>query len=180
MREALSLIRLMRQFTDANRDHPGQGSFFFKFLIYFYFWLCCVFWMCFCTWAFSSCGEQKLLSSCSTRASQCGGYPCCGARALGSVGFSSCSSQSVEHRLNSCGAWAQLLCSRWGLPGSGIEPMSLALAGRFSTTEPPGKPAAWLLFFFASQSQDGDSMLRFAIYSIGMKGGTPTVSFNIF
>ena len=30
-----------------------------------------------------------------------------------------------------CGAWAQLLHSTWGLPGSGIEPMSPALAGGF-------------------------------------------------
>ena len=29
----------------------------------------------------------------------------------------------------------------WDLPGSGIEPVSPALAGRFFTTEPPGKPA---------------------------------------
>ena len=28
----------------------------------------------------------------------------------------------------------------WGLPGPGIEPMSPALAGGFSTTGPPGKP----------------------------------------
>ena len=28
----------------------------------------------------------------------------------------------------------------WDLPGSGIEPMTAALAGGFFTTEPPGKP----------------------------------------
>ena len=28
----------------------------------------------------------------------------------------------------------------WGLPGSGIEPVSPALAGRFFTLGPPGKP----------------------------------------
>ena len=28
----------------------------------------------------------------------------------------------------------------WDLPGSVIEPVSSALAGRFFTTEPPGKP----------------------------------------
>jgi len=28
----------------------------------------------------------------------------------------------------------------WDLPGPGIKPMSPALAGRFFTTEPPGKP----------------------------------------
>ena len=27
----------------------------------------------------------------------------------------------------------------WDLPGPGLEPMSLALAGGFLTTEPPGK-----------------------------------------
>ena len=31
--------------------------------------------------------------------------------------------------------------ARGELPGSGIEPVSLALAGGFFTTEPPGKPA---------------------------------------
>ena len=29
----------------------------------------------------------------------------------------------------------------WDLPGPGLEPVSPALAGRFSTTAPPGKPA---------------------------------------
>ena len=28
----------------------------------------------------------------------------------------------------------------WGLPGPGLEPVSLALAGRFLTATPPGKP----------------------------------------
>ena len=32
------------------------------------------------------------------------------------------------------------LPSPWDLPGPGIELVSLALAGRFFTTEPPGKP----------------------------------------
>ena len=34
----------------------------------------------------------------------------------------------------------------WGLPKSGTEPMSSALAGGFFTTEPPGKP--WGLNFY--------------------------------
>ena len=33
-----------------------------------------------------------------------------------------------------------MLHGMWDLPGSGIEPMSPALAGGFFTTEPPGKP----------------------------------------
>ena len=43
-------------------------------------------------------------------------------------------------RLSSCGSWAQLLRGMWDLPRPGLEPMSLALAGRLSTTAPPGKP----------------------------------------
>ena len=33
-----------------------------------------------------------------------------------------------------------LLCGMWDLPGPGIETLSPALAGRFLTTRPPGKP----------------------------------------
>ena len=43
-------------------------------------------------------------------------------------------------RLSSCGSRAQLLCGTWDLPRPGLERMSPALAGRFSTTAPPGKP----------------------------------------
>ena len=43
-------------------------------------------------------------------------------------------------RLSSCGSWAQLLCGMWDPPRPGLEPVSPALAGRFSTTAPPGKP----------------------------------------
>ena len=44
------------------------------------------------------------------------------------------------HRLSNCGSQAQLLRGMWGLPRPGLEPVSPALAGRFSTTAPPGKP----------------------------------------
>ena len=43
-------------------------------------------------------------------------------------------------RLSNCGSRAQLLHGMWDLPGPGHEPVSPALAGRFSTTAPPGKP----------------------------------------
>ena len=46
-------------------------------------------------------------------------------------------------RLSSCGSRAQLLRSMWDLPRPGLKPVSPALAGRFSTTAPPGKP--WML-----------------------------------
>ena len=48
------------------------------------------------------------------------------------------------HRFSNCGSRAQLLRGMWDLPRPGLEPMSPALAGRFSTTAPPGKPQ----FFF--------------------------------
>ena len=44
------------------------------------------------------------------------------------------------HRLHSWGARIWLPCGIWDPPGPGIEPVSPALAGRFFTTEPPGKP----------------------------------------
>ena len=69
---------------------------------------------------------------CGARASHCSGFSCCRARALGARasvvavrGLSSCGSRALERRLSSCGAQ--------------IEPVSPALAGRFSTTVPPGK-----------------------------------------
>ena len=49
-------------------------------------------------------------------------------------GLSSCGSWALEHSLNSCGTWAySLLCSMCDLPGSGMEPMSPALADGFFT-----------------------------------------------
>ena len=43
-------------------------------------------------------------------------------------------------RLSSRGSGAQLLRGMWDLPRPGLEPVSPALAGRFSITAPPGKP----------------------------------------
>ena len=38
-----------------------------------------------------------------------------------------------------------LRCGMWDLPRPGLEPVSPALAGRFLTTAPPGKPHVTLL-----------------------------------
>ena len=50
---------------------------------------------------------------CGAWASHCGGFSCCGARALGTwasvvvaQGLSSCGSRALERRLSSCGARA--------------------------------------------------------------------------
>ena len=47
-------------------------------------------------------------------------------------------------RLSSCGSRAQLLRGMRDPPRPGLEPASPALAGRFSTTAPPGKPLLYL------------------------------------
>ena len=51
-------------------------------------------------------------------------------------------------RLSSCGSRAYLLRGMWGPPRPGLEPVSPALAGRLSTTAPPGKP---LFFCFVNR-----------------------------
>ena len=58
----------------------------------------------------------------------------------GLMGFSSCSSWALEHRLSSFGACTSLLYCMWNLPRSGIVLVSPTLAGKFFTTEPPEKP----------------------------------------
>ena len=91
---------------------------------------------------------------CGVRASHCSDFSCCGVQALGTWasvvaawGLSSCSSQALDHGLNSCAAQAHLLYSMWNLPGSGIKPVSPALTGRFSSTAPLRK-SCWGVFFF--------------------------------
>ena len=86
---------------------------------------------------FGCAGSLSLLGlfcSCSVWASHCSGFSCC-------------SSWVLEHRLNSGGTQGQLLLGMWGLPRSGIKPVSpaLALVGRFFSIEPPGKPSVWHL-----------------------------------
>ena len=86
---------------------------------------------------FFSCGKWELLQS------RCAGFSLwwlllfqsMGSRAHG---FNTCSFWALEHRLNSCGAWAQLLHGMWDPPRSGIKPVSSALADGLSTTEHQG------------------------------------------
>ena len=81
----------------------------------------------FCARSFSSCGERGPLFI------------------AGRGPLTATASLVVEHRLqtrrlSSCGSRAQLLRGMWDLPRPGLEPVSPALAGGFSTTAPPGKP----------------------------------------
>ena len=111
---------------------------FFGFLNFIYLFLAVLSLHC---WygLFSISGKQGLLSSCGAWAN-CSDFCWSGAQALKHMSFSSGSAWALEHRLNSCAAQAYLLQGMWDIPGSGIEPMSSALAGGFFTTEPPGKP----------------------------------------
>ena len=109
---------------------------FFKFFHYIYLFLALLGLRCCLGFSPVSGAALQLRPLCFN----CGGSSFCRPQALGLTGFSSCGSQALEHRLSGCGAQAQVLRGMRYLPRSGIEPMSLALAGGFFTTESPGKP----------------------------------------
>ena len=98
---------------------------------FFFFWLC---------WVFVSVRGLSLVVA-------SGGHS-----SLWCAGFSLSQPLFVaEHRLqtrrlSSCGSRAQLLRGMWDLPRPGLEPVFPALAGRFSTTAPPGKPPCFTVF----------------------------------
>ena len=78
-------------------EEVSQFIYFLKFLIYFIHLVFILFLGALglhcCMQAFSSCGEQELLSSCSVWVSHCSGSSC-GALALKPMGFSSCGAQA--------------------------------------------------------------------------------------
>ena len=136
-----------------HKDHYQAFSFFliFKinlFIVFIYFWL---------RWVFTAARGLSLVAESRGYSSwQCACFSLQWLlflqgllflqwllllRSTGSrrVGFSSCDSWALEHRLSSCGARALLLRSMWDLPGPGLQPVSPALAGGFLTTAPPGK-----------------------------------------
>ena len=81
----------------------------------------------FCVRAFSSCGEWGPLFI--------------AVRGPLTIAASPVAEHRLQtRRLSNCGSRAQLLCGMWDLPRPGLEPVSPALAGRFSATAPPGKP----------------------------------------
>ena len=97
---------------------------------------------------FSSCGKQRLLSSCGARASHCSGFSCCGAQALGHKG-----SALVVYRLS---------CS-WNVASSWTRDRTLssAVSGRFFTTEPPGKLQRIILTLYV-----GDSISLLSVHKL--------------
>ena len=109
--------------------------FFFMLFLYAYILFLCIYvcmyvWLC---WVFVSVrGLSPIAASGGHSSSRC-------------AGLSLSQPLVAEHRLqtrrlSNCGSRAQLLRGMWDLPRPGLEPASPALAGRFSTTAPPGKP----------------------------------------
>ena len=109
--------------------------FFFKalnfYFIYIYFWLC---------WVFVSVQGLSLVAA-------SGGHPslqCAGLLLLRPLFVAEHKLQTC--RLNSCGSRGLLHRGMWDLPRPGLEPVSPALAGRFSTAAPPGKPPRQMFY----------------------------------
>ena len=83
--------------------------------------------LCFCARAFSSCGKW--------------GPFFIAVRGPLTIAASLVAEHRLQtRRLSNCGSQAQPLHGMWDLPRPGLEPVFSALAGRFSTTAPPGKP----------------------------------------
>ena len=111
-------------------------------------YVCMYVWLC---WVFISVrGLSLVVASGGHSSSQCGGHS-----SSRCAGLSLSRPLVAEHRLqtrrpSNCGSWAELLRGMWDLPRPGLKPASPALAGRFSTTAPPGKPLMSILDFIIS------------------------------
>ena len=102
--------------------------FFFLFIIYLLCLFLAVLGLRVCAKAFSSCGERGPLFI--------------AVRGPLTITASLVAEHRLQtRRLSSCGSRVQLLRGMWDLPRPGLEPVSPALAGRLSTTAPPGKPS---------------------------------------
>ena len=120
----------------VSRGRQGQQSwkptFFFFFInlfiyLFIYLLFLAVLGLRFCARAFSSCGERGPLFI--------------AVRGPLTIAASPVAEHRLQtRRLSSCGSRAQLLRGMWDPPRPGLEPVSPALAGGFSTTAPPGKP----------------------------------------
>ena len=108
--------------------HPPY--FFFLIFIYLFIYLfMAVLGLRFCERAFPSCGEWGPLFI--------------AVRGHLIIAASLVAEHRLQtRRLSNCGLRAPLLRGMWDLPRPGLEPVSPALAGRLSTTAPPGKPTS--------------------------------------
>ena len=124
--------------------HLIGTSFFFYY--YYYYLILFIFVFIWLHWVSIAACQLSLVAERGGYSSmQCLGFLLRWLLLLLSVGsrarvLSSCSSWALEHRIDSWGPQAELLQGMWGLPRSGIEPTSPALAGRLFTPKPRGKP----------------------------------------
>ena len=130
----IHVVPFLRFLFSFGRLFPLSSFFFFFFLSICFlnlFIYGCV-GLRFCARAFSSCGKRGPLFIAMRGP------------------LTIVASPVVEHRLqtrrlSNCGSRAYSLRDTWDLPRAGLEPVSPASAGRFSTTAPPGKP--WVAFY---------------------------------
>ena len=116
----------VKTFAQCLKQRIYSYKFVFKKFIYYLF--LAVSGLRFCARAFSSCGKRGPLFI--------------AVRGPLTIAASLVAEHRLQmHRLSSCGSRAQLFRGMWDLPRPGLEPVSPALAGRLSTTAPPGKPS---------------------------------------
>ena len=101
--------------------------FFLLLLLLIYLFILAVLGLRFCARAFSSCGKRGPLLI--------------AVRGPLTIAASLVAEHRLQtRRLSNRGSRAHLLRGMWDPPRPGLEPVSPALAGRFSATAPPGKP----------------------------------------
>ena len=106
---------------------------FYLFIYLFIYLFMAVLGLRFCARAFSSCGKRGPLFI--------------AVRGPLTIAASLVAEHRLQTcRLSTCGSRAHLLRGMWDLPRPGLEPVSPALAGRFSTTAPPGKAPIYFIF----------------------------------
>ena len=140
---ALAVFIFIDHPFNASREITDQIPAIIFFNIYIYFKMCLFiyFWLC---WVFIAAQAGFQLGRVRTA------LYLCWLLLLQSVGSRACGlscggSRAREHKRSTCGAQVQLFCGIQFLSRSGIEPVSLALAGGFFTIEPPWRPPA--IFF---------------------------------
>ena len=93
-----------------------RSHFFFKFIYLCIHSFLAVRGLCSCTGISLVAASRGLLPSWGALVSHCPGFSCCRTQTLGCLGITavacglrSCRSQTLEHRLNSCGSWMGLV-----------------------------------------------------------------------
>ena len=119
---------LIKKKKETRGSTEAGTVFFFLIFIYLFIYLfMAVLGLRFCARAFSSCGKRGPLFI--------------AVRGPLTIVASLVAEHRLQmRRLSSCGSRAQSLRGMWDPPRPGLEPVSPASAGGFSTTAPPGKP----------------------------------------